>query len=147
MRRPTQKAIFFFIGALIVGYAVSFGVMVGILNTELRLYGFLNLTFIALLIAFVLMVWLDRPFNLQLFVWPEDREEEEPEKKPREAPSSAESWSMFPHDAPSEHWDADFSDPKQAYQGTDLPIWLLAGWAAFIIWAVVYLVSGLPGAF
>ena len=54
---------------------------------------------------------------------------------------------LFPHEIPSDHWDADFGDSKQVYQGSDLPIWILAGWAAFIIWAVVYLVSGLPTAF
>lgn len=50
---------------------------------------------------------------------------------------------LFPHEVPSEHWDADFSDSKQVYQGTTLPLWLLAGWAAFIIWALVYLYYGL----
>lgn len=50
---------------------------------------------------------------------------------------------MFPHEVPTEHWNADFGNPKQVYQTSDLPIWILAGWAAFIIWAVVYLYAGL----
>lgn len=66
-------------------------------------------------------------------------EEEEPAAKPITP--------LFPHEEPTEHWEVDFGDSKQVYQGTDLPIWLLAGWAAFIIWALVYLFSGLPTAF
>jgi hypothetical protein len=50
---------------------------------------------------------------------------------------------LFPHEVPSEHWDVDFGDSKQVYQGSDLPIWILAGWATFIIWALVYLYFGL----
>ena len=158
MRRPTSRAILFFFLALGTGYTLSWIVMVGILNAPLRLYGFANLTLVALLIAFVLMVWLDRPFDLKLFQWPEEKPEAEqaapasPEQpqveriEPGHAPEVIPG-AMFPHEMPSEHWDADYGDSKQVYQGTDLPIWLLAGWAAFIIWAVVYLVSGLPGAF
>jgi len=41
----------------------------------------------------------------------------------------------------------DFGDGKQVYEGSSLPMWILAGWATFIIWAVVYLVAGLPTAF
>ena len=68
-------------------------------------------------------------------------------KKTSEAPSGKIPGSEFPYEAQTEHWDVDFADSKQTYEGTALPIWLLAGWAAFIIWAVVYLISGLPGAF
>jgi hypothetical protein len=50
---------------------------------------------------------------------------------------------LFPHEVPSEHWDADFADSRQVYQGSALPIWLLAGWAIFIVWALVYLYFGL----
>ena len=50
---------------------------------------------------------------------------------------------LFPHEVPSEHWQADFSDSRQVYQGSRLPVWLLAGWATFIIWALVYLYFGL----
>ena len=54
---------------------------------------------------------------------------------------------LFPHEIPSEHWDVDFGDGEEVYEGTTLPIWLLAGWAIFILWAVIYLVVGLPGSF
>ncbi len=50
---------------------------------------------------------------------------------------------LFPHEVPSEHWKVDFGDNRQVYQGSTLPIWLLAGWATFIIWALVYLYFGL----
>jgi hypothetical protein len=50
---------------------------------------------------------------------------------------------LFPHEVPTEHWQADFSDSRQVYQGSRLPVWLLAGWATFIIWALVYLYFGL----
>ncbi|MCB9100670.1 MAG: hypothetical protein H6632_14105 [Anaerolineales bacterium] len=49
----------------------------------------------------------------------------------------------FPHEVPAEHWKADFGDPKTVYQGAELPIWILSGWAIFIIWALVYLWFGL----
>ena len=55
--------------------------------------------------------------------------------------------SMFPYESASDHWDIDFADTSQSYEGSALPIWLLAGWAAFILWAVLYLVLGLPQAF
>lgn len=50
---------------------------------------------------------------------------------------------LFPHEVPSEHWKANSSDSRQMYQGSRLPVWLLAGWATFIIWALVYLYFGL----
>lgn len=53
----------------------------------------------------------------------------------------------FPYEAQSEHWDADFSNSQEVYQGADLPVWILAGWAAFIIWAIVYLMAGARTAF
>ena len=55
--------------------------------------------------------------------------------------------SMFPYEEASDHWDIDFADTNQSYEGSALPLWLLAGWAAFILWAVLYLVMGLPQAF
>ncbi|MEM7344460.1 MAG: hypothetical protein AAF485_09460 [Chloroflexota bacterium] len=54
---------------------------------------------------------------------------------------------FFPHEVPSEHWDVDFGDSHEVYEGTSLPLWILAGWAAFILWAVTYLALGLPTAF
>ena len=76
-----------------------------------------------------------------------DQKENQEEQADEQTPTGSPSTTLFPHEAPTEHWDIDYNDSKQSYQGTDLPIWLLAGWAAFIIWAVVYLISGLPTAF
>lgn len=55
--------------------------------------------------------------------------------------------SAFPHDPQTDHWDVDFSDSKQVYEGMALPLWLLAGWAMFIIWAVIYLTAGVRTTF
>jgi hypothetical protein len=156
MRQPTQKLVIFFLVALGAGYAVSFVIMTFILDTPLRLFGFGNLTLVALLVAVLLIIWLDKPMDLGLFRWPTARPK--PEQKDVETggshpPAGQEEpviqiqipkGTMFPHESPSEHWDVNFGDSKQVYQGADLPIWILAGWAAFIIWAVVYLISGLP---
>ena len=66
---------------------------------------------------------------------------------PEAMPPAGDDRYLFPHEAPGGHWEADFGDSKQVYEGTALPIWLLAGWAIFILWAVVYLLFGLPTAF
>ncbi len=157
MRRPSQKATLFFIVALGAGYAISVVLMTVVLQAPLRLYGFANLSLVAILIAVLITIWLDKPFGLDLFKWREKppRAEEEVTPQPEaavtettpletpEIPSGA----GFPHEVPSEHWQADFGDSKQVYEGSALPIWILAGWATFILWAVIYLISGLPGAF
>lgn len=156
MRQPTQKLVIFALVALGAGYAVSFVVMTFILDAPLRLYGFGNLTLVALLVAFLLIVWLDKPMDLGFFKWPAAKPKAE--KKSAETVAShpqagqeepglqiqIPQGTMFPHETPSEHWDVNFGDGKQVYQGADLPLWILAGWAAFIIWAVIYLISGLP---
>jgi hypothetical protein len=156
MRQPTQKLIIFFLVALAAGYAVSFAVMTFILDTPLRLYGFGNLTLVALLVAGLLIVWLDKPLELGLFKWPVPKpktEQKREETVEGYIPINQEDLgvqvpipkgALFPHEIPADHWDVDFADNKQVYQGTDLPVWILAGWAAFIIWAVIYLISGLP---
>ncbi len=159
MRRPTKRAILFFLLALGTGYTLSLLVMSLLLDAPLRSYGFFNLTLVAILFASLLMIWLDKPLGLGLFEWREPKPK--PKKEPKPAltaePDTGEvakidsaevsKGAFFPHEIPTEHWDADFGDSKQVYQGSDLPIWILAGWAAFILWAVVYLVSGLPTAF
>lgn len=53
----------------------------------------------------------------------------------------------FPYEAQSDHWDVDFSNSKEVYQGAALPVWILAGWAVFIIWAIIYLTAGARTAF
>ena len=157
MRRPTSKAVLFFILALGTGYTISWIVMSFLLDAPLRLYGFINLTLVAVLIAVLLLIWLDKPFELNLFEWPAEKPktEDKPAPQPPETVKATteateikvQSGAMFPHEIPSEHWDADFGDGKQVYEGSALPVWILAGWATFIIWAVVYLVAGLPTAF
>ena len=168
MRQPTAKAIFFFVGILGVGYAIGLPVMTGIMGLPLNLITFLNLSAFAFLFAVLMTIWLDRPLELELFNWPEKkpgvtqrRAEEEvvvpppppvqPQRELREGGPDyypqVKPGALFPHETPSEHWDVDFSDSKQVYQGSELPLWILAGWAIFLIWAIVYLVSGLPTAF
>jgi hypothetical protein len=167
MRQPTAKAIFFFLGILGVGYAIGLPVMTGILQMPLNLVNFLNLSAFAFLFAVLMTIWLDRPLELELFKWPEPKPKASQRPSEAEAPLAAvpppaparepspapdyyprvESGRLFPHETPSEHWDVDFGDGKQVYQGSELPVWILAGWAVFIIWAIVYLVSGLPTAF
>jgi len=156
MRQPSQKLIIFAVVALGAGYAVSFAVMTFILDAPLRLYGFGNLTLVALLVAFLLIVWLDKPMDLGFFKWPVAKpraEKKSVESVPSRSQVSQEEsagpiqiskGTIFPHETPSEHWEVNFGDGKQVYQGADLPIWILAGWAAFILWAVIYLISGLP---
>lgn len=156
MRQPSQKLIIFFIIALGAGYAISFVVMDYVLAAPLRLYGFANLTLVALLIAGLLVVWFDKPMELGLFKWPASKPKVEVASSHivrSSAPAASSDsgaqvntpkGSGFPHETPTDHWDINFGDSEQVYQGTDLPVWILAGWAAFIIWAVVYLISGLP---
>jgi hypothetical protein len=149
----------FFLLALGTGYTISWLIMTALLDAPLRLYGFINLSLVALLIAVLLLIWLDRPFELKLFDWPEPQPKTDTPRRESGEPDSGQitalegtdvtvrQGAMFPHEAPSDHWNVDFGNGKQVYQGSDLPIWLLAGWATFIIWAVVYLVAGLPTAF
>lgn len=54
---------------------------------------------------------------------------------------------QVPYEPQSEHWDADFGNSKEVYQGTALPAWILAGWAIFIIWAIIYLTAGVRTTF
>ncbi len=70
MRHPTKRLVLAFIASLIIGYGVSFGLMAGILKAPLRLYGFNNLTLVALLVAIVLILFLDTPLQLKAFDWP-----------------------------------------------------------------------------
>ncbi|HEX9924771.1 MAG TPA: c-type cytochrome [Anaerolineae bacterium] len=58
-----------FIICLLIGYVASWLIMIGILETEYRLYGFGNLSVVALLVAFMLVLFLDSPLKLGLFKW------------------------------------------------------------------------------
>ncbi len=173
MNQPKLKAIVFFLGTLGVGFAIGV-LLLPTLRIPYTLYNFINVTAFAFLFAVVLTIWLDRPLDLELFKWPEQEPEADTPKaqpetaaastqpvaeqvaQPAEAaaetapaapPSDTPDQRMFPHETPGEHWDVDFGDSKQAYQGSDLPVWILAGWAIFIIWALIYLIAGLPTAF
>lgn len=77
----------------------------------------------------------------------QDVNEQRAESEDSPPTSEASGSYMFPHESPSDHWDVDFGDGKQVYEGAALPVWILAGWAAFILWAMVYLIFGLPTAF
>jgi hypothetical protein len=147
------------IGALAVGYALAIPFVTGVLQTPITITSFANITAFAILFTVIVTIWLDRPLELELIKWPEKKPKPEPPPVAAEAvevepqqitgaqiPKIA-LGDLFPHEPPTEHWNVDFGDSKQVYEGADLPVWLLAGWAAFIIWAVVYLISGLPTAF
>lgn len=83
MRRPSKRLIIAFLLSVAVGYAGSWAIMTVILRTELRLYGFTNLTVTALLLAFLFIVFLDSPLRLRAFDWPKPTEKEK-EPGPRE---------------------------------------------------------------
>lgn len=165
MKQPTQRAVFFFFGCLIMGYALLIPLLPA-WQIPLGLNTLANLTIILLPVALLLLILFDKPLNLGLINWSARPAQVDKPATPLPPPQPIEAsfspaqpepqeatggqilkiplGSMFPHEPPSEHWEADFSDSKQVYQGTDLPVWILAGWAVFIVWAVIYLLSGLP---
>lgn len=161
MRRPSLKLAIFFIAGTIIGYALVIGVLMPVLDVSFREFSFGWVTSVAILIGMILVIVADGPFKLKTFEWPEEREKPPAEAAPEPtyaAPATyaeesryqmpkSQPGKLFPYESQSEHWDIDFSDSHSTYEGADLPIWLLAGWAAFILWAVIYLVTGLPGAF
>jgi hypothetical protein len=168
MRQPTAKAIVFFVGILAVGYALAIPVATGLLQLSINPTSFANITAFAILFAVLMTIWLDKPLELELIKWPEKRADQPKAMSQPQPVEPAATVSpleltptgttnipglsippnaLFPHEMPTDHWDVDFGDSKQVYQGADLPVWILAGWAIFIIWAVVYLISGLPTAF
>lgn len=71
MTRPSGRLTFVFIINLIIGFAISWWIMTAILDTELRVYGFGNLTVVAVLAAFILTTLLDAPLKLGMFAWKE----------------------------------------------------------------------------
>lgn len=71
MRRPNARITIVFLVCLVIGYVISWGIMRSILGTELRLYGFGNLSVVALLVAFILITILDGPLKLGIFNWSE----------------------------------------------------------------------------
>ena len=164
MNKPQAKAIFFFLGMVGVGYVIGIQVMTA-LGLGMSTGRFINLTILAIIFAVLMTIFFDKPFELELIKWPEKQPEEEIEAQvsdkgqPATTPHPKQGegveiegpklikGALFPHEIPTPHWDVDFSNNKQTYEGSALPIWILAGWAVFIIWAIVYLVIGLPTAF
>ena len=78
MRRPSNRLITTFIICLGIGYAISFALFSGLLAAPIRLYGFANLTYGAILVAILLIFFLDSPLNLRTFDWPSPAEKQEP---------------------------------------------------------------------
>src|SRR5574342_512377 len=70
MRRPSQRLINAFLVTLLIGYGISWGIMTFILKAPFRLFGFNNLTVVALLVAALLLLFLDVPLKLGVFDWP-----------------------------------------------------------------------------
>jgi cytochrome c oxidase subunit 1 len=70
MRHPSKRLIITFLISLAAGFAISWGIMVFVLGSELRLFGFGNLLAIALLVTFLIIIFLDSPLNLKTFDWP-----------------------------------------------------------------------------
>ncbi len=48
---------------------------------------------------------------------------------------------LFPYEQQTEHWNIDFNDTNQSYEGSDLPWWVLVGFAVYIIWAIIYFIA------
>lgn len=69
MTRPSARLVLAALFSLVAGYAIAWWIMAGLLSTDLRHYGFGNLTIVALLAAFLLIILLDSPLKLGAFEW------------------------------------------------------------------------------
>lgn len=159
MKQSSNKLVIFVLASSLASFGIAF-LIVDIQNLSIIAYGVGKFGFVALTVLFLfvaLAVLFDGPLGLGLLTWLDKETEPEIlhlEASDLEAPM-AKTWAEgerkgsfeFPYEDQAEHWNIDFSDSKKTYEGADLPLWLLAGWAAFVIWAVVYLISGLPDAF
>jgi hypothetical protein len=133
--------------SIAAGYGAMVVIVAVILGRDLREFNFLTLSLLALVIGFLLMVIFKTMFDLDLTeLSPAQRGVEYEFTETGELVPKQPRQPLFPYEEPSEHWDIDFADSKQTYQGAELPIWLLAGWEIFILWAIIYLMSGLPSA-
>lgn len=79
MRRPSNRLIITSLISLAVGFAVSWAIMVFVLDTEFRLYGWIYLSSVAVFVAFLMVMFLDNPLQLGLFNWP--KPEDQPQKE------------------------------------------------------------------
>ena len=156
------KLLIFILAAIIASFGITFLIIDVFLGQSIVAYGVGKFSFIAVSILFLfiaLAALFDGPLGLGLLAGLETTAEPAvkttadttiPEQAagyqpPAEAPGQ--SRLDFPYEAQTEHWEIDFGDSHKTYEGSELPLWLLAGWAAFILWAVAYLISGLPDAF
>ncbi len=80
MRHPSKQLIIVSLSSLIVGYAVSWAIMFFALKTTYRLYGFIYLSSVAVLVAILMVIFLDSPLNLRVFDWP--KADEQAKKEP-----------------------------------------------------------------
>ncbi|HXV42580.1 MAG TPA: cytochrome c [Anaerolineae bacterium] len=89
MERPNARLIIVSLFSLAAGYVIAWWIMAGLLGTQLRLFGFLNLSIIAILVAFVLIILLDSPLKLRAFnwAWPEGGLAWPESKKEKSGPS------------------------------------------------------------
>lgn len=46
---------------------------------------------------------------------------------------------IFPYVDNTQHWDIDYNDTSQSYEGSALPPWILGGFTLFVLWSIVYL--------
>lgn len=77
MRHPSNRLIISFIASLAIGYAISYALFSGLLAAPYRLYGFEYLTYGAVLVAILLIIFLDGPLNLRTFDWPKPEPKKE----------------------------------------------------------------------
>jgi cytochrome c oxidase subunit 1 len=81
MRHPSKRLVIASILSLIVGFALSWAIMVFVLETSFRLYGLTYFTSVAVLIAMLIIVFLDAPLKLGTFDWPKPEPREKAQKK------------------------------------------------------------------
>ncbi len=49
----------------------------------------------------------------------------------------------FPYVDNKQHWDIDYNDTNHSYEGSALPAWVLAGFAVYVLWSIIYLIIAL----
>ncbi len=77
MKRPTTRLTITTIASLLVGFFISWAIMVFVLETEFRLYGWTYLGSVAVFFAFLFLLFLDKPLNLRLYDWSTPEEQQE----------------------------------------------------------------------
>ena len=77
MRHVNNRLLIAAFVCLGAGYIVSWAIMSLMLDTTLRLYGFTYLSVVAVLLAILLLVLLDKPLKLGLFEFPKGEKKKE----------------------------------------------------------------------